>query len=81
MRELRRQPVDVILSAGSGVAVPWFVAAWLCRVPRVWVETFNVLGRPGLAARTCAAMATTVIVQHPQLVARHRRALYVGELY
>lgn len=81
VRDLRARPVGVIVSAGSGVAVPWFVAGWLCRIPRVWVETLNVRGRPGLAARTCAALASTVIVQHPDLLARHRRALYVGELY
>ena len=80
-RELRRQPVAVVVSAGSGVAVPWFLAAWAARIPRVWVETFNVRGRPGLAARLCARLASTVIVQHPDLLARHRRALYVGELY
>lgn len=80
-RELHRRPVDLVVSAGSGVAIAWFVAAWVARVPRVWVETFNVRGRPGLAARLCARLASTVIVQHPQLLARHRRALYVGELY
>ena len=80
-RELHRVPGALIVSAGSGVAIPWFVAAWIARVPRVWVETFNVRGRPGLAARLCARLASTVIVQHPELMARHRRALYVGELY
>lgn len=80
-RELRRRPCALIVSAGSGVAIPWFVAAWIARVPRVYVETFNVRGRPGLAARLCARLASTVIVQHPELMAKHRRALYVGELY
>jgi hypothetical protein len=80
-RELRRQPGALIVSAGSGVAIAWFVAAWVLRVPRVWVETFNVRGRPGLAARLCARLASTVVVQHPELMAEHHRALYVGELY
>jgi Oligosaccharide biosynthesis protein Alg14 like len=80
-RELHRQPCALIVSAGSGVAIPWFVAAWIVRVPRVWVETFNVRGRPGLAARLCARLASVVVVQHPELMAKHRRALYVGELY
>jgi UDP-N-acetylglucosamine:LPS N-acetylglucosamine transferase len=80
-RELHRRPVALIVSAGSGVSIAWFIAAWFARVPRVWVETFNVRGRPGLAARVCARLATTVIVQHPELMAQHRRALYVGELY
>lgn len=80
-RALRRPPRALVVSAGSGVAIPWFAAAWIARVPRVWVETFNVRGRPGLAARLCARLASTVVVQHPELMAKHRRALYVGELY
>lgn len=78
---LRRGRIGLVVSAGSGVAVPYFVAARLAGVPAVWVETLNVVGRPGLAARLCARLATRVIVQHPHLVARHRRAVHVGELY
>jgi UDP-N-acetylglucosamine:LPS N-acetylglucosamine transferase len=80
-RTLRAGDVDLVVSAGSGIAVPWFIAAYLCRVRRVWLETFNVIGRPGLASRLCAALASVVIVQHPHLMARHRRALLVEELY
>jgi hypothetical protein len=80
-RDLRADPVDVVVSAGTGVAVPYFLAARLLRVPTLWVETFNVLGRPGLASRLCGRLASTVLVQHPELLVRHRRALLVGELY
>ena len=78
---LRDQPTRAVLSAGSGVAVPWFLAARLTGVPALWVETLNVLDRPGLAARLCARLATCVVVQHPHLLARHRRCVLVGELY
>jgi hypothetical protein len=80
-RQLRTDHVDVIVSAGSGIAAPWFIAAKLCGVPTLWLETLNVIGRPGLAARCCARLATAVVVQHPHLLERHRRAVYVGELY
>jgi UDP-N-acetylglucosamine:LPS N-acetylglucosamine transferase len=78
---LRSAGIELIVSAGSGVAVPYFLAARLTGVPAVWVETFNVIGKPGLAARLCAALASQVVVQHPELLARHRRAVNVGELY
>jgi UDP-N-acetylglucosamine:LPS N-acetylglucosamine transferase len=80
-KTLRRAGIELVVSAGSGVAVPYFLAARLAGVPAVWVETFNVIGRPGLAARLCAALASQVVVQHPELLARHRRAVNVGELY
>lgn len=78
---LRSTGIDLVVSAGSGVAVPYFLAARLAGVPAVWVETFNVIGKPGLAARLCARLASQVVVQHPELLARHRRAVNVGELY
>ena len=78
---LRSTGIELVVSAGSGVAVPYFLAARLAGVPAVWVETFNVIGKPGLAARLCAALASQVVVQHAELLARHRRAVNVGELY
>jgi UDP-N-acetylglucosamine:LPS N-acetylglucosamine transferase len=79
--DLRARPVDVIVSAGTGVAVPYFIAARLLGVPALWIETFNVLDRPGLASRVCGRLARTVLVQHEHLVGRHRSAVFVGELY
>jgi UDP-N-acetylglucosamine:LPS N-acetylglucosamine transferase len=80
LRQLRHWRPRAVLSAGSGVAVPYFLAARTLGVPALWVETYNVVGRPGVASRVAASLATAVVVQHPELVARHRRCVYVGEL-
>lgn len=80
-RVLAEDPPAAVVSAGSGIAVPWFMAARLCGVPSFWVETFNVIGTPGLASRICGALATSVVVQHAELVGSHRRAVFVGALY
>jgi hypothetical protein len=45
------------------------------------VETFNIVDRAGLAARLCARLASGVVVQRPHLLAQHRRAVNVGELW
>ncbi|HEY6749053.1 MAG TPA: hypothetical protein VI357_25460 [Mycobacteriales bacterium] len=79
--QLRAARVDAVVSAGSGIAVPWFLAARTAGVRAVWVETFNIVDRTGLAARWCARLATQVVVQRPHLLARHRRAVNVGELW
>lgn len=81
LRDLRARRPRVVVSAGSGVALPWFVAARVLGVPALWVETLNVLDRPGLAAQACGRLATSVVVQHPHLLQRHRRCVLVGELY
>ena len=79
-RRLRRLHPRAVVSAGSGVAVPYFVAARALGVPALWVETYNVVGRSGLASRLAGRLATAVVVQHQELLARHRRSVYVGEL-
>jgi UDP-N-acetylglucosamine:LPS N-acetylglucosamine transferase len=78
---LAKDRVELVVSAGSGVAVPWFLAARTTGVRAVWVETFNIVDRAGLAARLCARLAGEVVVQRPHLLARHRRAVNVGELW
>ncbi len=79
-RSMRRRRPGLVLSAGTALAVPWFVAAAVLRVPRVWVETFNIIDRQGLAARVCARIATLVAVQHPARLGVHLRSVLVGEL-
>ena len=78
---VRAARVDLVVSAGTGVAVPWFLAARTAGVRAVWVETFNIVDRAGLAARLCARLASHVVVQRPHLLARHRRAVNVGQLW
>jgi hypothetical protein len=78
---VRAGRVDLVVSAGTGVAVPWFLAARTAGVPAVWVETFNIVDRAGLAARLCARLASHVVVQRPHLLARHRRSVNVGQLW
>lgn len=79
-RALRARPPRLVISAGTALAVPWFLVATALRVPRVWVETFNIVEGQGLAARVCARYATLVAVQRPERVAAHLRTVLVGEL-
>lgn len=81
LRILRRERPDVIVSAGSGVAVGIFVAARVMRVPALWLETFNLVGPPGAASRICGRLAAAVLIQRPSLAASRRRAVLLGELY
>jgi UDP-N-acetylglucosamine:LPS N-acetylglucosamine transferase len=80
-RILRAEHPDVIVSAGSGVAVGIFLAARLLGVPAVWLETLNIVGRPGIASRVCGKLAAAVLVQRPALLASRPRAILLGELY
>jgi hypothetical protein len=81
VRLLRRDRPDVIVSAGTGVAVGVFLAARLLRIPTMWLETFNMTGPSGSAARICTRLAGAVLVQRPELLADRPRAVLIGELY
>lgn len=80
-RLVRREGIGCVITSGSGIAIPVFLAARLRGIPCLWLETRNVVARPGLAARLGGALATAVLVQHPRLLGRHRRAVHLGELY
>lgn len=81
LRRLRADRPDVVISAGTGVAIPYFVAARVLGVPSVWVDTFNLVGRRGRAALICAGLASLVLVQRGSLVGTSSKTVAVGELY
>jgi UDP-N-acetylglucosamine:LPS N-acetylglucosamine transferase len=80
-RHLLRDDIDLVVSAGTGVAVPYFLAARSLGVSAWWVETLNVLAGSGIAARVCARAGDLVLVQHSSMLNDYPRALFVGELY
>ena len=77
---LREQQVSWVVSAGTAIAVPFFLAAKSLGVSSVWVETLNIHGGQGRVAELCTRLATRTLVQSPDRLSAHRRALLVGEL-
>jgi UDP-N-acetylglucosamine:LPS N-acetylglucosamine transferase len=80
-RILRQERPDVIISAGTGVAVAIFISARMLRIPAVWLETFNLVDAAGAASKICGKLAAAVLVQRPSLLDSRPRALLIGELY
>jgi hypothetical protein len=81
LRMLRLERPDVIVSAGTGVAVGVFLAARVLRIPALWLETFNMVDTAGSASKLCCRLASAVLVQRPSLVGVRPRAVLIGELY
>lgn len=80
-RILREERPQLVVSAGSGPAVPFFVAAAAAGIPTFFVATYNVLSRPGLTARVCARLATHVLLQRATQRVAHPDGVVIGELY
>ena len=77
---LSEENVDWVISAGTAIAVPFFFAAKTAGVSALWVETLNMHGAQGRVAEVCSRLATRTLVQRPDRLLVHRRALLMGEL-
>jgi UDP-N-acetylglucosamine:LPS N-acetylglucosamine transferase len=63
VRVLRRERPSLVVSAGAGVAVPFFVAAWSMRIPTVFIEVYDRVDTPTVTGRLCGPFTTRRIVQ------------------
>jgi len=80
-RILRSERPSLIVSAGSGPAIAFFVLARLRGIPTFWVSTLNILTTPGISASICARFASRVLLQHASLREAHPEGFVIGELY
>ena len=78
---LRSVRPDLVVSAGSGVAVPFFILSRLLGIPCIWISTLNIIATPGRADRLCSRLASAVVVQRETLLQTHPGAVLIGELY
>ena len=79
-RELRAFRPDVVIAAGTGVALPWLVAARIAGVRTVWVEPIARVELGNARARACARLVDCVIVQRAGGLRSRRRAIFSGRL-
>ena len=80
-RLLLRERPRLLLTTGAGVAVPFVYAAWILRIPVIWVEGIERVEDLSLSARLAAPATTRLFVQWPEAAGRHPRATYAGSLW
>ncbi len=69
---LRTERPGIVISAGAGVAVPFFLLAWLLRIPTVFIEVYDRVDSPTLTGRLCGPFTTRRIVQWEQQLGFYR---------
>jgi UDP-N-acetylglucosamine:LPS N-acetylglucosamine transferase len=79
-RTVRAVRPALVVSAGAGVAVPFFVVAWLLRVPTVFIEVYDRVDSPTLTGLLCGPFTTRRIVQWEQQLDFYGDATLVGPL-
>ncbi|TNE92712.1 MAG: UDP-N-acetylglucosamine--LPS N-acetylglucosamine transferase [Deltaproteobacteria bacterium] len=77
---LAAEQPDVLVSAGAGVAVPFFLAARTLGIPTVFIEVYDRIHTPTLTGRLVAPMATRVLVQWPEQQAFYPGSTLVGRI-
>jgi UDP-N-acetylglucosamine:LPS N-acetylglucosamine transferase len=77
---LRRERPAVLVSAGAGVAVPFFVGAWALGIPTVFIEVYDRVDTPTLTGRLCGPVTTRRVVQWQSQLAFYPDARLVGPL-
>ncbi|WP_447647010.1 UDP-N-acetylglucosamine--LPS N-acetylglucosamine transferase [Nocardioides zeae] len=79
-RVLRRERPAVVVSAGAGVAVPFFVLAWVLRIPTVFVEVYDRVDSPTMTGRLVGPFTTRRVVQWDTQLDVYPDAVVVGPL-
>lgn len=80
LRVVRRERPSLVVSAGAGVAVPFFVAARLRGIPTVFIEVYDRVDSPTMTGRLCGPFTTRRIAQWPDQLAFYPDAHLVGPL-
>jgi UDP-N-acetylglucosamine:LPS N-acetylglucosamine transferase len=79
-RLLRRERPALVVSAGAGVAVPFFVAGWLLDIPTVFIEVYDRVDTPTMTGRLCGPFTTRRMVQWQSQLDFYPDAHLVGPL-
>ncbi|MFC4783460.1 UDP-N-acetylglucosamine--LPS N-acetylglucosamine transferase [Nocardioides sp. MAHUQ-72] len=80
LRVLRRERPEMVISAGAGVAFPFFLVAWVMRIPTVFIEVYDRVDSPTMTGRLCGPFTTRRIVQWDQQLDFYPDAHVVGPL-
>jgi UDP-N-acetylglucosamine:LPS N-acetylglucosamine transferase len=79
-RLLRKDRPSVVLSTGAGVAVPFFVLAWLRGIPTVYLEVYDRIDSPTLTGRLCRPFTRLFLVQWEEQRKFYPGSVVVGPL-
>jgi UDP-N-acetylglucosamine:LPS N-acetylglucosamine transferase len=80
LRVLRRLRPSAVVTTGAGVALPFFVLAWLLRIPTVYIEVYDRMDTPTLTARLCRPFTRLFLAQWEEQRSFMPSAITVGPL-
>lgn len=79
-RILRHDAPHLVVSTGAGVALPFFVLAWLRRIPTAYIEVYDRIDSATLSARLCRPFTSLMCVQWDEQLKQYPKAVVIGAL-
>ena len=79
-KTLRRHRPHIVVSAGAGVAFPFFLVARLLGARTVYVEVYDRIDLPTMTGRLCYPLSDVFMLQWPQQRRFYPRGELVGPL-
>ncbi|WP_131100126.1 glycosyltransferase family 28 protein [Streptomonospora litoralis] len=80
VRTLARTRPAAVVSTGAGVALPFFVLAWLLRIPTVYIEVYDRIDSAPLTTRLCRPFTRLHLTQWDEQRVFLPTAITVGPL-
>jgi UDP-N-acetylglucosamine:LPS N-acetylglucosamine transferase len=77
---LRRRSVDVVVTTGAGVALPFVALARLRGIPTVYIEVYDRIDTATLTARLCRPFLSAMLVQWEEQRRMYPNATVIGSL-
>lgn len=66
VRVVREQPVDLLVTAGAGVAIPFVIAARTAGLPAIALEVWDRMDGPSLTSRVIGPLVDAMVLQWPE---------------
>jgi len=80
-RVLRRERPDVIVSAGSAVAVPFFYIGKLLGATVVYIEVYDRIATPTLSGKLIHPIADLFVVQWEEQKKFYPKGILLGQIF
>ena len=78
---LRNYRPDVVVSAGAGVAVPFFVTARALGVRTVYLEVYDRIDLPTMTGKLCYPFTDLFLLQWEEQRTSYPKGRVIGSLY
>ena len=80
LRVVPRLRPDVVVSTGAAVALPFFMVAWVLRIPTIFIEVYDRIDTKTLTGRLVRPFTSQYCVQWEDQLALYPGAKVIGAL-